>query len=29
MSPADGLLVALSFFVFAYLGFAMFKAERF
>jgi K+-transporting ATPase KdpF subunit len=29
MSPTDGLLVALSFVVFVYLGFALFKAERF
>ncbi|HVX21562.1 MAG TPA: potassium-transporting ATPase subunit F [Acidimicrobiales bacterium] len=29
MSAADGLLLALSIVVFLYLGFALFKAERF
>jgi K+-transporting ATPase KdpF subunit len=29
MTVADGLLLALSIVVFVYLGFALFKAERF
>jgi K+-transporting ATPase KdpF subunit len=29
MTVADGLLLALSIAVFGYLGFALFKAERF
>ncbi len=29
MTVADGLLLALSIAMFVYLGFAMFKAERF
>jgi len=29
MTVADGLLLALSVIVFLYLGFALFKAERF
>ena len=29
MTVADGLLLALSIAVFVYLGFALFKAERF